>query len=550
MSKSSFDSKNRFSSNPVNLDMPRSTFDMPSNLVTAFRCGWLVPIYYEEVLPGDSFKMSLSQTARQSTLLFPVMDNAYLDTYFFFVPNRLVWDHWKEFCGENNVSAWYNTEELQIPQFAIPSGGFALNSLADFLGMPVGTSPTNSTVKSVSALPGRACRLIWNEWFRDENLQDPLLVNTGDVESDSTLYDLLQVNRYHDYFSSALPSPQKGPSVFLPLGLAPVITGTDHITQPAASDSIHFASNQEFGDSLYHTFAAFSGPSDPYKLYGQVYNEGSDVTSGTAFVVPSNLWSDMSQNTNLTVNAMRQAFAIQRFYEKSARGGTRYAELVRSNFGVVSPDARVQRPEYLGGSHVMLNVQQVAQTSPGSADQTSLASLGAYSLTSDNKGIFNKSFTEHGMIIGFCCVRTDRSYSSGLPKKYTRKTRFDYYWPSLANIGEMPIKNHEIAYMGAATDDEIFGYQEAYADYRYHPNAVTGYIRPQVTGGLGAWTYADYYSTKPSLSGSWIREGNAHFKRALEVQDTDAQIIANFYFNVKATRPMPLYSIPGLLDHH
>lgn len=541
--------ESHFSVNPINLDIQRSKFVRPSTHKTTFNAGNLIPIYVDEVLPGDTFKMNMSSVIRMSTPIYPVMDNANLDVYFFFVPNRLVWDHWKEFFGENNSTHWEQPVEYEVPQITAPTGGWAKGTIADYMGIP-----TKIEKISVQALPFRAYCKIWNDWFRDQNLKDPAMIsmdetttagaNTGDYVTNAEKGALpLKVAKYHDYFTAALPEPQKGPEVTISgiSGFAPVTTRNELTNQSGINMKM---------DNSTGSYAMFleHGTAKDLKTAQATY---TNPTLGV--IEPRNLWADLQQvsGTATSINALRQAFAIQRLYEKNARGGTRYIEIIKAHFGVQSPDARQQRSEYLGGTRVPINMDQVIQTSNSGDGITPQGNTAAYSLTAFNESMFTKSFTEHGYIIGLACIRTEHTYQQGIERFWSRKKMLDYYFPTLANLGEQAILNKEIYAQGNATDDEAFGYQEAWAEYRYKPSRVSGAMRSNYQTTLDAWHYADKYTQQPILSSEWIDETSANIDRTLAVQSTtEDQFIADFYFACEATRPMPLYSIPGLIDHH
>lgn len=566
-------SNSRFAQAPQ-VDIQRSTFDRSSGHKTTFNAGKLVPIYVDEVLPGDTFEMKTSTIIRGSTPIFPVMDNANLDIYFFFVPNRLVWDHWKEFNGENTTSKWEQTVEYSIPQMAPPLStdkikeGWERGTLADYMGIPTqvgpGASQTNPQY-TVNHLPFRAYCLIWNEWFRDQNLQDPVLIDTGDAqtngrhlipEGNSITFEnqaalqganLLPVNKYFDYFTGALPEPQKGPDVLLPLGnTAPVITMTTDITGvTGSSPSLRFASNTPINSQANLVIT----PTGSGKGTLNHTTANVDILNGN--LIPANLYANLAEATSATINELRLAFQLQKLYERDARGGTRYIEIIKSHFGVTSPDARLQRPEYLGGERIPINIDQVIQTSGTMQGTTPQGNTGAYSLTGNQGSYFKHSFVEHGYVLGLACVRTEHTYQQGLEKIWNRKNRFDFYWPALANIGEQAILNKEI-YLQAIKEvnEQAFGYQEAWAEYRYKPSRVSSAFRGNV-GALDAWHYADYYDELPKLSAEWVQETYKNVDRTLAVQSTlEDQYIADFWFKCKCTRPMPIYSIPGLIDHH
>lgn len=572
-------SNSRFAQAPQ-VDIQRSTFDRSSGHKTTFNAGKLVPIYVDEVLPGDTFEMKTSAIIRGSTPIFPVMDNANLDIYFFFVPNRLVWDHWKEFNGENTTSKWEQTVEYSIPQMAPPltNGsvvGWEKGTLADYMGIPTlvgpGASQTNPEY-SVNHLPFRAYCLIWNEWFRDQNLQDPVLIDTGDSQTNGShlvpenntnktaIYqaalsgaNLLPVNKYFDYFTGALPEPEKGPDVLLPLGsTAPVITGNEtNKVLPKAALLWGIPTQEQTGTN--YELLLQKGTGGASSSQGRTVATLKQSTAGNIMqVTPQNLITDLSNATAATVNELRLAFQLQKLYERDARGGTRYIEIIKSHFGVTSPDARLQRPEYLGGERIPINIDQVIQTSATAEGTTPQGNTGAYSLTGNQGSYFKHSFVEHGYVLGLACVRTEHTYQQGLEKIWNRKNRFDFYWPALANIGEQAILNKEIYLQPSkSTNEEAFGYQEAWAEYRYKPSRVSSAFRSNVTGSLDAWHYADYYEELPKLSAEWIEETYKNVDRTLAVQSTlEDQYIADFWFKCKCTRPMPIYSIPGLIDHH
>lgn len=566
-------SNSRFAQAPQ-VDIQRSTFDRSSGHKTTFNAGKLVPIYVDEVLPGDTFEMKTSAIIRGSTPIFPVMDNANLDIYYFFVPNRLVWNHWKEFNGENTTSKWEQTVEYSIPQMAAPSGngivvGWEKGTLADYMGIPtlIGPgAPQSEAQWTVNHLPFRAYCLIWNEWFRDQNLQDPVLIDTGDSQTNGTHLipetdpivnqnqaaltgaNLLPVNKYFDYFTGALPEPQKGPDILLPLGnTAPVITGADIKGLTSSATGLRFTSNTPINSQA--NIAVTPGGYGTGNLVHTTTNV--DLVNGK--MIPANLYADLGNATAATINELRLAFQIQRLYEKDARGGTRYIEIIKSHFGVTSPDARLQRPEYLGGERIPINIDQVIQTSGTMEGTTPQGNTGAYSLTGNQGSYFKHSFVEHGYILGLACVRTEHTYQQGLEKIWNRKNRFDFYWPALANIGEQAILNKEIYLQSSEeANEQAFGYQEAWAEYRYKPSRVSSAFRSNIeTGSLDAWHYADYYEALPKLSSEWVQETYKNVDRTLAVQSTlEDQYIADFWFKCKCTRPMPIYSIPGLIDHH
>lgn len=543
--------ESHFAVNPTRIDMSRSRFDRSSSYKTTFNVGQIIPFYVDEVLPGDTFSIDTSKVVRMQTLLTPVMDDIFLDTYYFFVPNRLTWNHWKQFMGENTESAWIPSVEYEIPQLTAPEGGWNIGTIADYMGIPTGVSGL-----SVNALPFRAYALIMNEWFRDENLSDPLNipvtdatvqgVNTGTFVTDVAKGGLpYTAAKYHDYFTSALPAPQKGPDVTIPVGVSgdiPVMPKSQRVDVSSYSTLQwrDLMGNRLEGDAKY----LGAGGSGTF--------QANNTITGSTNLAPDNLWALASSVGNVaTINQLRLAFQIQKLYERDARGGTRYIEILKSHFGVTSPDARLQRPEYLGGNRIPININQVVQSSSTDASGTPQGNTAAYSLTSDNHSDFTKSFVEHGFLIGVMVARYRHTYQQGLERFWSRKDRFDYYFPVFANIGEQAIKNKEIYAQGTEKDDEVFGYQEAWADYRYRPNRVTGEMRSAAPQSLDVWHLGDDYESLPSLSDSWIREDSKTVNRVLAVSDNvSAQLFCDIYVRNLCTRPMPLYSIPGLIDHH
>ncbi len=554
--------ESHFALNPTRIDLSRSTFDRSASVKTSFNAGDIVPFFLEEVLPGDTFNVKSSKVVRMQTLLTPMMDNVYLDTYYFFVPNRLVWKHWKEFNGENTESAWIPETTYEVPQITAPAdSGWAVGTIADYFGIPTGVPNL-----SVSALPFRAYALIMNEWFRDQNLSDPLVVPDDDatvagVNSGTFVSDVAKggkpyvAAKYHDYFTSCLPSPQKGPDVKIPVGQGgnlPVIAmDKDHATTLANYGLRFYGSNggSSAAMGVRNLSTSYSTPNTLKVTDGA----GAKVSNANYFQSPINLWAVQDGNvTSATISQLRLAFQIQKLYERDARGGSRYIEILKSHFGVTSPDARLQRPEYLGGNRVPININQVIQQSgTGSGSSTPQGTVVGMSQTTDSHSDFIKSFTEHGFIIGVMVARYDHTYQQGLDRLWSRKDRFDYYWPVFANIGEQAVKNKEIYAQGNAEDDQVFGYQEAWADYRYKPNRVTGEMRSSYAQSLDVWHLADDYASRPSLSDSWIREDKSNIDRVLAVQSSNAnQFFADIYVQNRATRPMPMYSVPGLIDHH
>lgn len=562
-----------FSENPA-VDVRRSRFDRSSSVKTSFNVGDIVPFYLDEVLPGDTFTVDTSKVVRLQTLLTPVMDNIYLDTYYFFVPNRLVWSHWKEFMGENTESAWYPQVEYSVPQLLSPAGGWNVGTIADYFGVPTGVPNL-----SVNALPFRAYALICNEWFRDQNLSDPVNVpltdsnqqgvNTGTFVTDLALGGLpYTAAKYHDYFTSCLPSPQKGPEVTIPVtsaGLMPVYSISEHVPEyPSGITQIHWdnigtASNTGTWSLPLHPTSGAETSIGLMSSRGYVNTSGISGGNNDGYLwTPSNLWADVNVDNVTTINQLRLAFQTQRLFERDARGGTRYIEMIKAHFGVTNPDYRLQRPEYLGGNRVPITINQVLQQS-GTTDSSPQGTPTGQSLTTDSHSDFTKSFTEHGFVIGLMVARYDHTYQQGLNRLWSRKQRLDYYFPVLANIGEQAVLNKEIYAQGSklvdsssrVVDDKVFGYQEAWAEYRYKPNIVTGEMRSQYAQSLDVWHLADDYSSLPALSDSWIREDKTNVDRVLAVQSsTSNQLFADIYIRNFTTRAMPVYSIPGLLDHN
>lgn len=536
----------------------RSVFDRSHGWKSTFDSGYLVPFLVDEVLPGDSYKVKFNFLARLSTPVVPTMDNLFIDTFYFFVPYRLLWKHWEQFNGQQDYPG-ANTDYL-VPQTSAPAeGGFPVGSLEDYFGLPTG-------VKGIRAneLAARAYALIWNEWFRDENLQNPInLSSYAEISTASGLDDvglgdagftgshkLLRRGKRHDYFTSALPWPQKGPGVELPLnGNAPVYS----------DGAIRFYNGLNLGCLVSDNVVGRGSvgcPKDwdntaigaPGRWKG-TGNDSDGLLLGLDF--QSQVYADLSSVTAATINSLRQAFQLQKLYERDARAGTRYTEILRSHFGVVSPDSRLQRPEYLGGSEspVIINpvVQNSATGSTGAeTPQGNLAAYGLASSTSAKHG-FTKSFVEHGIIIGLLNVRADLTYQQGIPRMFSRRTRFDFYWPVLAHLGEQAILNKEIYAQGTSADDDVFGYQERYAEYRYFPSMITGKLRSTDPQSLDVWHLSQKFDSLPTLSAQFIQD-DPPVKRILAVQN-EPQFIIDSYIEMKCARPMPVYGVPGFVDH-
>lgn len=503
----------------------RSTFDRSHSLKTTFDGGFLVPVYLDEVLPGDTFNMSATSFARLATPLKPIMDNAYLDIHFWFVPYRLVWDNWQKFCGER-VNPEDDPTLLTIPQAPIDLSLFTDGSkMLEYFGIPSG----RSGLISVSALPFRAYELIWNEWYRDENLQASKLISTGDgpdVGYDTSF--LLRRNKRHDYFTSALPWPQKGDPVLIPIAPTAPVRGIGTIggTSWFPSGTVRETGGN---DVTYVSATPTNSPAASPVVQEDPNNPGYPL-----------IYAELGEATAVTINDLRAAFQIQSLLERDARGGTRYIELILSQFGVRSDDARLQRPEFLGGGTQRLSINPIAATATvGENPQGNLAAVGTTSL----RGGFNKSFTEHGIIIGVVSARCDLTYQQGIERFWSRQTRYDFYWPPLSNLGEQPIYNKEIFVQGTPEDDEIFGYQERYAEYRYKPSRITGLFNSGVSASLDVWHYAQDFGILPGLNSTFIEE-DPPFDRVIAVP-AEPHFIADFWFNLKTTRPMPVYGIPG-----
>jgi len=520
-------------------DIPRSSFDCQSTHKTTFDAGYLVPVYVDEVLPGDTFKLNMTAFARMSTPLYPVMDNLHLDSFFFFVPNRLVWDNWQRFMGQQDNPA--DSISYVVPQQTSPVGGYAIGSLQDYMGLPtVGQVDGAATIDHCAFWP-RAYNLIFNEWFRDENLQNSALVYKGDV-TDTTAaanYTLLRRGKRKDYFTSALPWPQKGTSVSLPLGTsAPIKTDNTDVTFTNSGGTV---TNRNIWIG------------DPFGANGTKVEGGSlAVNSALRFGNNSGLYADLSLATAATINQLRQSFQIQKLLERDARGGTRYTEIIRSHFGVISPDARLQRPEYIGGGSTPININPIAQTSGTNASGTTtpMGTLAAMGTALAHNHGFTQSFVEHGVIIGLVSIRADLTYQQGLARMWSRETRYDFYFPAFATLGEQAILNKEIYVKGTSNDDNVFGYQERWAEYRYYPSRISSLFRSTASGTIDAWHLAQKFTTLPTLNTTFIQD-TPPVSRVVAVGSgaNGQQFIFDSFFDVKKARPMPMYSVPGLIDH-
>jgi len=514
-------------------DIPRSKFKAQKTHKTTFDAGYLIPVYVDEVLPGDTFNLKMTAFARLATPLYPIMDNMHLDSFFFFVPNRLIWNNWQKFMGEQDDPG--DSISYTVPQIVSPANGFPTGGLYDYMGLPtVGQVGTGNTV-SVCAFWPRAYNLIYNEWFRDQNMQNSVTVHKNDGPDTYTDYALLRRGKRHDYFTSALPWPQKGASVTLPLGTtAPVLTDSTDVLINISGNQRNIIANSATNKDLGYSGALIGG--------------SPNIKFGTN----TGLYADLSAATAATINQLRQSFQIQKLLERDARGGTRYTEIIRAHFGVISPDARLQRPEYLGGGSTIVNINPIAQTSATnlSGGSTVLGNLAAMGTSLASGHGFTQSFVEHGVIIGLVSVRADLTYQQGLPRMWSRSTRYDFYFPAFATLGEQAILNKEIYATGGSGDNDVFGYQERWAEYRYKPSQITGLFRSTTAGTLDAWHLAQKFTSVPTLNNTFIQE-TPPVSRVVAVgaAANGQQFLFDSFFDITMARPMPMYSVPGLIDH-
>lgn len=594
----SLNSEVKFSEIP-NIEKQRSTFDRSFSHKTTLNSSDIVPLMWSECLPGDTIQIDFSHVTRMTTPIAPVIDNSWLDVMAFFVPTRLLWTHWKEFWGENNTTYWeqpvkYTTPKLDFSSnSAMATNGVAPGSLLNYLGVPVGYKESADWKQKLNAFPLRAYCKIVNDWYRDENLKQPIVENTGDSATsvvralgnyvEAYSYQAVANGAYcakaakaHDYFTSCLPAPLKGPqlSLFGNDGLFPVqsywvdVNGT---LKPYAADGTSTSNghadrvnNTKFGSYANTTWNGFGLNSGYHQLFtyhetgsnnnadgwGTAANNSATSLTLTTEGTVENLWANLSSAAISTISQLRTAFAIQRFYEAQARGGSRYCEFLNNIFGITNQDARLQRSEFLGAKRFPINVDQVLQTSgTGASGQTTpQGNTAAYSCTVNSDDLCTYSTQEHGIIMVMGIIRQEHSYSQGISKEWLRDQWSDYYIPQFAHLSEMPVYECEIYAQGNSEDQEVFGYQEAWSEYRYKPNMITGKLSPQATGSLSLWHYGDYYQSKPTLSAEWINETPDNIARTLAVQN-EPQFIMDAYFSMKWTRVMPLYSVPGLIDH-
>lgn len=530
-------------------DIARSNFARCSGYKATYGSGYLIPFFVDEVLPGDTFNMDVSLFTRLATPIVPFLDNLFQETFWFFCPSRLVWDNWQRFCGEQDNPD--DSIDYLVPTISSGSEGFEIGSTADYLGLPTGIPNIE-----VNALPFRCINLIWKEWFRDENLQNSPVINKGDGPDNISDYPLMPRCKRRDYFTSCLPWPQKGPGVSLPLvGNAPVYgdgyafrltqgTNTGAFLRPVYRNGDHLITSNTKAKEECAVGASVGASQDGG--YDVAFGFPTKDQFGANNIDHSGLYADLSNVAAATINSLRQCFALQRFLERCARAGTRYTEILRSHFGVISPDARLQRPEFLGTSSSRININPIAQTSStdGVTPQGNLAAMG---VAGDSFHAFTKSFVEHGYIIGFINVRADLTYQQGIDRMWSRQTRYDFYWPAFAFLGEQPVYNKEIFAQGTDADNGVFGYQERWAEYRYAKSKICGKMRSVDPQSLDIWHLSQKFENLPVLNEEFIID-KPPINRVVAVPD-EPEFLLDAFFNCQCVRPMPAYSVPGLIDH-